>query len=337
MIRLGFIGCGGINRHHAKAIRGEVPGLEITAAADVSLEARGAFEKENPGVALYDDYKAMLEKAAIDAVCIGLPTGLHPEATIAAAKAGKHVFCEKPMAMNLADADKMNRACAAAGVTLMVGHVRRYDPDWGTFKGLIESGAIGRPVLWRQTAGGPPPASPWFMDAAMGGGPFMDGAVHNWDFANWVFGKPVEVVGSLMRLQKTTALDTGAVIVRYGGGDELMLSWSWGLPTGCRTSGTHEALGPKGLIKFPGTFPEDGLGDYDRKTQGAYLLDTGDRKELIKFDKKNMFALEWMDFLASIEGHRAPLSTGVSAREAVAVGLAVLDAGNRRQTARVAP
>ncbi|MBN8218700.1 MAG: Gfo/Idh/MocA family oxidoreductase [Spirochaetes bacterium] len=337
MIRLGFIGCGGINRHHAKAIRQDVPGLEISAAADLSAEARAAFAKENSGAMLFDDYRAMLAEGAIDAVGIGLPTGLHAEAVLAAAAAGKHVFCEKPMAMALADIDRMNASCEGAGVRLMVGQVRRYDADWGTAKRLIESGVIGRPVLWRQTAGGPPPASPWFMDEAMGGGPFMDGAVHNWDFANFVFGKPVEAMGSLMRLQNKSAFDTGAVVVRYAGGDELMLSWSWGLPAGCRSAASHEVLGPKGVIKFPGNFPEEGLGEYDRKTHGAYLLDTGDKKELVTFEKNQMFAEEWKDFRDAILEKREPKSSGRTARSAVAVALAVLEAGGKHRTVEVAP
>ena len=124
------------------------------------------------------------------------------------------MLCEKPMAMTLRDCDAMIAAAENAGTTLMVGHVRRYDTDWGTWRSLVEKGVIGRPVLWRQTAGGGHPGN-WFMDARMGGGPFMDGCVHNWDFANWVFGQPAEAVASLMRLAKTSAFDTGTVAILF--------------------------------------------------------------------------------------------------------------------------
>ena len=336
MIKLGFIGCGGIDCHHAKTIRAGVEGIAIVGGADISAAARDRFGKENPGAVLYDDYGKMLDRADIDAVCIGLPTSLHAEATLVAARAGKHIFCEKPMAMKLSDTDRMIGACADAGVKFMIGHVRRYDPDWGTFKSIIESGAIGRPVLWRQTAGGAGPAAPWFMDAEMSGGPFMDGAVHNWDFANWIFGKPAEVMGSIMRFrQNSTALDTGATIVRYESGDEVLLSWSWALPKGCRAGGTMEALGPKGVVKFPGTFATDGLGEYDAQKCGAYLLDTGDKKELVTFEKADMFAEEWKDFRDAIEDGRDPGSTGATARDAVAVALAVLESGSSRKPVAV--
>jgi len=336
MIELGFIGCGGINCHHARAIRGEVEGISIAAGADISADARDRFGKENPGAVLYDDYGAMLDQADIAAVCIGLPTSLHAEATIAAAEAGKHIFCEKPMTMKLSDADRMIGACAEAGVKFMIGHVRRYDPDWGTFRSIIESGAIGRPVLWRQTAGGAGPAAPWYMNAGMGGGPFMDGAVHNWDFANWIFGKPAEAMGSIMRFRRdSTALDTGSAIVRYESGDEVLLSWSWALPKGCRAGGAMEALGPQGVVKFPGAFSTEGLGEYDAQKCGAYLLDTGDKKELVTFEKANMFAEEWKDFRDAIEDDRDARSTGATAKQAVAVALAVLESGKTRKPVEV--
>ena len=335
MLKLGFIGCGGINRYHAKIIREGVEGIRIAAAADVSADARAAFAKETPDARLFENYRGMLAKADIDAVCVGLPTGLHAAATIAAAKAGKHVFCEKPMAMRLSDTDRMMAACETAGVKLMIGHVRRYDNDWGTFKKIIDSGAIGRPILWRQTAGGSMPGR-WFMDAKMGGGPFIDGAVHNWDFANLVFGQPLEALCSIMRfLPDTTALDTGAAIVRYQSGDEVMLSWSWGLPRGCGAGGTMEALGPKGVVKFPGTFSEEGLEAYDKDKLGAYLLDTGSKKELVTFQKKDMFAEEWKDFRDALAGNRPPLTTGIASKTAVAVALAVLKSGASRKPVQI--
>jgi len=334
MLKLGFIGCGGIDRHHAGTIKAEVDGIWIAAAADIAPEAAEAFGEAHPGCALYDDYRKMLAKADIEAVCVGLPTGLHAEATIAAARAGKHVFCEKPMAMSLVDADRMIEACDAAGVKLMIGQVRRYDSDWGTFKSLIDSGVIGCPVLWRQTTGGAGPGR-WFMDAEMGGGPFLDGAVHNWDFANYVFGKPVEAIGSIMTFRKTTALDTGAVIVRYESGDEVMLSWSWGLPKGASATHTHDVLGPNGVIKFPGMFNAADFGEIDPKEYGAYLVDTGDSKRLETFPKRNMFAAEWEDFRDAVCGGRSPKVTGEIGKAALAVGLAVLEAGRTRKPVEI--
>jgi len=335
VIRLGFIGCGGVANHHARTIRQFVRGIVPAAAADISPTALRAFGVEHGIAALYSDYRKMLREAAIDAVCVALPTGLHAQATLAAAHAGKHVFCEKPMAMSLHAADAMIAACREARVVLMIGHVRRYDNEWLTFRRLVHAGIIGRPVFWREAAGGAGRGG-WFMDARLGGGPFLDKCVHNWDFANFVFGQPCEALGSIMHLKKHSAADTGAVIVRYRSGDEIMVSTSWGLPSGCQAGGIHEALGPRGVIKFPRTFPESELpAGFDREKYGAFLVDLGGTKRLVKFRRNNLFAAEWRDFLRACRGEKAPEAHGAVGRQALAVGLAVVKAGKTRRPVRI--
>ncbi len=336
MTRLGFIGCGNIARHHTGIMIDGVKTIRIVAAADAEPKALKAFGRDFGVTALFSDYDEMLQQADIDAVCVALPTSLHKRAVVKAAGRGKHVFCEKPMALSLKDCDTMIDACRKAGVVLMVGQVRRYDRDWGTWKRLVLSGAVGRPVLWRQLMGRDGPTRQWFLDGRMGGGPFMDGCVHNYDFANDVFGKPVEVVGSLLSLSQVSAKDTGTVILRYDAGDEMMLSWSWGLAPGVTAGKVNEILGPKGVIRFPGTFDDSELPDgFDQSTHGAYLVDLGKRKRLAKFPKKNMFAEEWKDFSAAIAKGREPVATGEIGREAVRVALAVLKAGESRKTVKI--
>ncbi|HRU07705.1 MAG TPA: Gfo/Idh/MocA family oxidoreductase [Candidatus Brocadiia bacterium] len=335
MLKLGFIGCGGIARHHAKTIQNSVKGLRIAAGADVSADARKLFGETFHCSNMMDDYRDLL-KTDIDAVCVALPTGLHADAVVAAAQAGKHVFCEKPMAMNLRDCDRMIAACDKARVKLMIGQVRRYDAYWGTFKKLMDSGAVGRPVLWRQCVASSGPGR-WFMDAKLGGGPFIDGCVHNWDFANYCFGEPVEAIGSLMRVYQKSALDTGAMIVRYKSGDEIALSWSWGMPQGCRAGRVHEALGPKGVIQFPECItPEELPKDLDSQKHGVFMVDLGAKKRFVKYSKKtNMFAEEWKDFLGAVEKNREPKVTGAIGRKAAAVAIAVLKAGETRKPVKI--
>lgn len=335
MISIGFIGCGGIARHHAGIIDKEVPNMKVVAGADTSEPALKQFQ-ESFGVAdLYSDYRDLLKKADVDAVCVALPTHLHKAAVIDAAKAGKHVFCEKPMARKLADCDRMIEACDKAGVTLMVGQVRRYDKDWGTWKKLVEKGSIGRPVLWRQTMGSAGPGR-WFMDDESGGGPFLDGCVHNWDFANLVFGRPALAVGSIMTLSGRSALDSGTAVVQYESGDEVSLCWSWGLPQKTRTGANTDILGPKGTIRFPGSFPPAELPpEFDAARYGAYLVDTGTKRRVEKFRTANMFAAEWKDFRDAVVKQRAPLVTGQIGKEALEVALAVLKAGRTRKPVKI--
>ncbi|MBT3275555.1 MAG: Gfo/Idh/MocA family oxidoreductase, partial [Spirochaetales bacterium] len=327
MIKLGFIGCGGITSYHADTIKSEVKGIKIAAGADIDDGTRKSFGDTFREAALFADYKQMLKRADIDAVCVALPTYLHREAVVHTAKAGLHVFCEKPMARSLRDCDIMIDACDKAGVRLMIGQVRRYDTDWGTWKKIIDSGTLGRPVIWRQTQGSSPPGA-WYMDEKKSGGPFIDGCVHNWDFANLVFGKPTYAYGHLMNISGSTAFDTGSATVLYEQGDQVVLNWSWGLPAGVRTPDLTDILGPKGALSFPGSFSEDEFPEnFDREVNGGYLVSIGTRKRIAKFRRHNMFAAEWADFRTSINKNTTPAVTGRIGRDAVEVALAVLKAG----------
>ncbi len=335
MIKLGFIGCGGIATHHATTIAAEVKGIKIAAGADIDGRTLARFGETFDGAALFSDYGQMIGSAGLDAVCVALPTYLHSKAVVASAKAGLHVFCEKPMARTIRDCDVMIDACTKAGVTLMIGQVRRYDSDWGEWKKVVQGGTLGRPVAWRQTQAGSAPGA-WYMDEKMSGGPFIDGCIHNWDFANLVFGKPEYAYGNLMRLSGSTAFDTGSATVSYEGGDQVTLNWSWGLPAGVKTQALTDILGPKGALFFPGSFNDDEFpAGFDKETYGGYLVSLAKQKRIVKFRRRNMFALEWKDFRNAIEKNKEPVVTGEIGREAVAVALAVLKAGRTGKPVRI--
>lgn len=335
MVRLGFIGCGGIATHHASTIQSNVQGISISAGADVNEKTLTGFGESFGCSALFRDYRKMIASDLVDAVCVALPTHLHKAAVMTAAKAGIHVFCEKPMARTLSDCDAMIEACDRAGVVLMIGHVRRYDADWGTWRKVVDGGALGRPVIWRQTQGTSAPGS-WYMEDKMGGGPFLDGCVHNWDFANLVFGQADCAYGSFLKLSGASAFDTGTATVRYKSGDQVVLNWSWGLPKGIRAAGAHDILGPSGMLQFPGHYSTDHVPQgLDSETHGAYLVSVGKRKRVAKFKKKNMFAEEWKDFRSAVSRGTAPLATGHIGRSAVEVALAVLKSGKTGKAVRI--
>ena len=335
MIRVGCIGCGGIARAHARTISEAVPGVKLVAAADISAEARESFGEDFGVPEMFGSYEEMLRKADMDAVCVALPTALHRQATLAAARAGVHVMCEKPMALTVRDCDVMINACEKAGLKLMIAHCRRYDNFWGKLKEIVDSGVIGRPLLWRAVACGGP-KQPWFLDAEIGGGPYMDGCVHNYEFANWMFGKPEEAMGSLMSLHPSTAPDTGAMVVRYASGDEIMLAWCWALRKSHSGGSTMDLLGPEGAILFPGYFPESEYPKgFDQDKQGAFLVKTDGRKKLVRYRKNSMMAGEWKDFRDAIRQDRSPLATPREARLAVAVAQAVLKAGTTHRPVRI--
>jgi predicted dehydrogenase len=139
-----------------------------------------------------------------------------------------------------------------------------------------------------------------------------------------------------MRLLPSTALDTGTAVVRYESGDEVLVAWSWGLPGGASASYIFDALGPKGVIRFPGSFADSEYPKkFDHGKYGAYLVQTGAKKRLVKFRRNDMFAEEWKDFYRAVTRNAAPKVTGREGRQALAVALAVLKSGASRKPANI--
>lgn len=144
-IRIGVIGCGGIaNGKHMPAEKRN-PASEMVAFCDI-IEERAVKAREDygtPGSAVYTDYKELLKDKSIDAVLVCTPNCSHCEITVAALNAGKHVLCEKPMAMNYAEAKKMLEARDKAGKVLTIGYQNRFRPDSLYLKRLAEEGTFG--------------------------------------------------------------------------------------------------------------------------------------------------------------------------------------------------
>ncbi len=329
MIKLGVIGCAGIATHQLNAVWKDNL-FKLVAGADVRPGQLDLFREKFGMAHGYEDYRLLLREADVEAVMVCTPTYLHAEIVIAAAQAGKQIFCQKPMAMNSHDCYRMIKACRECGVRLQIGFVRRFDNDWGTMKGLIDSGVLGRPVLWRTVSGGPPPGSPFFMDRFEGGGPLIDGMVHNYDFASACFGQPVEVKSMPMKIHHTTtALDTGTVLVRFEHKDALMGSWSWGLPAGVRSSGCAEILGPNGVLFFPRSYdPAKAEGKYDPATQGAYLLELADgQSQVVPFKKKDMFREEMRHFADWVQNNTEPQVIGQDGLRATRIAELALNGG----------
>lgn len=252
---IGFIGCGGIHNAHAPSLV-DNPDAYIACAMDVSADAVKAHQEKYGTKCGTTDLAHLLAHDEVEAVVVCTPTGYHKAAVLAAAAAGKHILCEKPMAMNVADCEEMDAAARKAGVVLQIAFVRHFCNEWMKLREIIQEGVIGRPVVWRQISGGSGPRMPWFVDKEIGGGPFIDGAIHSYDFANYTFGECSNVIVDIRKLKpETTAWDTGTVIVNYESGDQQIVCWSWGLPGwshGIQADNAHDVLGPEGCITFPG-------------------------------------------------------------------------------------
>jgi predicted dehydrogenase len=215
VIRIGLLGAGFIGETHAAAMQA-VAGVELAAVADANREAADRVAGEF-GARAYHDAAAMFGDGSIDAVDICVPTFLHCDMVIAAAERGKHILCEKPIALSVAEVDRMIAAVRAAGVKSMVAQCVRFWPQYLAAKQLLDAGVLGRPLMATASRlAGPPSWSSWFRDPKLSGGAILDLHIHDLDYLYYLFGAPEQVcaVG--------TASDTGAwddvlTLLRYPG------------------------------------------------------------------------------------------------------------------------
>lgn len=228
MLRIGLVGCGFMGKMHGN-VYSTLGNAQLVAAADSKPDVIGKYATEF-GISGYDSLEAMLDDCVIDAVDICLPTYLHSEYTIKAAKAGKHVFCEKPMAINLEQADAMIDACSSAGVQLMIGHCIRFWPEYAILKKLTVDGSLGKLLSVNLTRYGAFPtwsSDDWLSDPAKAGGGVLDMHIHDTDFVLYLLGKPdtLDSWGTVNEKgagQVFTTLTYGKTIAHLEGG--------WNLP-----------------------------------------------------------------------------------------------------------
>src|ERR1043166_7175958 len=194
--KLALVGCGRISRTHFDALK-TIDGLTVTAVCDV-VEDRARSAGEELGVPWFASYEAMLAKADCDVVTICTPSGLHAAQGAAAARAGKHVVTEKPMAISLRQADDLVKACDDAGVHLFVVKQNRLNPPIQLLKRAVDKGRFGRIHLANVTVRWQRPqeyydAEPWRGTWEFDGGAIMNQASHYVDLVQWLVG-PVESV-----------------------------------------------------------------------------------------------------------------------------------------------
>lgn len=190
-IKVGLVGCGVMGRSLASELV-KVDGALLVGVCDVSEESAERLGSEF-GVQAYTEPNAFVKLSELDAVIIATPPFTHRDLTVAAADAGKHVFCEKPMAPTTADCLEMIRACERNGVRLMIGQVCRYHPLHRAVKDEVDSGRLGRLIsLFVYRVGGAFSGIwdvPWRKSRAQSGGALMEINTHELDFMRWVGGE----------------------------------------------------------------------------------------------------------------------------------------------------
>ncbi|CDG83617.1 Gfo/Idh/MocA family oxidoreductase [Janthinobacterium agaricidamnosum] len=192
-LRIGIVGLGRLGQRHAQNLVQRVPNAEVVAACS-PLQAELDWAATTLGITqTYSDYSALLADPGLDAVFLVTPTSLHADQIIQALHAGKHVFCEKPLSLDLADCLKVEAEAARhPQLVTMIGFVRRFDASYHDAHHKVQQGMIGKPYLIRsQTCDQNDPSGAFMRFAPTSGGIFLDCSVHDIDLARWLLGNPV--------------------------------------------------------------------------------------------------------------------------------------------------
>jgi predicted dehydrogenase len=218
MIRIGILGYGRIARMYHLEILARAPEVEITALAESDETARRAAAPATPGATTHGDWRRVTESEAIDAVVICLPSGLHAEAALAAFQAGKHVYLEKPIAIDARAAGAVVAAWRASGKTGMIGFNQRFHPAIVRAREAIRRGATGAVVGARMASGSPPRELPlWKRSRATGGGALLDALSHHADLARFLFDDEVRDVSASVRSLRSEDDNAWTTLTMEGG------------------------------------------------------------------------------------------------------------------------
>ena len=254
--RIALVGCGRISRNHVDAVS-KIDGLEIVAACDEN-EERARAVGESLGAPWFTDYEAMLKQVECEVVTIATPSAFHPLQGVAAARAGKHVVTEKPMAISLKGADDLVRACDTAKVHLFVVKQNRLNAPVQMLKRAVEKGRFGRLYLGNCTVRWARPQeyydqAPWRGTWEFDGGAFMNQASHYVDLIQWVLGPVESVIAKTATLaRRIETEDTGVAVLRFRSGalgviEVTMLAYPRNM------EGSITVLGERGSVKIGGT------------------------------------------------------------------------------------
>lgn len=222
-IRIGIAGCGLIGRQYAQRL--SRLGAQVAAVAD-PLPERAQAVAAISGATGYSDAGELLAAEAIDLLCVCSPTPFHHAAVLAAAGRGRHIFCEKPLAENLAQAREMCQAAREAGVAFGIGFKMRYEAIFARAKSLIEAGEIGLPLysIFSYFQQVPPPERAWYTDF----GTTRDNVVHAIDLSNWLLDRPpAQVRAQLDNRLAFKGEDKVFLQIAYGDGALASIHGGW--------------------------------------------------------------------------------------------------------------
>lgn len=317
-VNIGIIGVGRIGRLHARNLKYQIPGSKVLAVADIfEKSARETASQLEISIA-EKDYRVLLENKDIDAVVICSSTDTHAQIISEAAQAGKHIFCEKPIALDIDKIDQAITAVKNAGVKLQVGFNRRFDPSFKKAKELVAKGTIGTPHLVRITSRDPEP--PPISYVKVSGGIFLDMMIHDFDMARYLLDQEVVelmAVGSCLvdpAIGEAGDIDTAIVTLKYENG-------AWGTIDNSRKAvygydQRIEIFGSEGCVMVGNPTPTE--------VMVSGVEDTRTDKPLYFFTERyqEAYLAEMKEFIKCIQDDTEPPVGGFDGKISVQMGYA---------------
>ncbi len=255
-VRICMTGAGRVGKVHSNSLVSYIPDGRVVAVVDPAAEVLQATADEFGIPDRFSSLEAALDKGGFDAVVITTPTPTHKPLALLAAGAGKHVFLEKPMALNLADCDEILAATQRHQVFLQLGFMRRFDPEFVAAAKRIQAGEIGRPMMIKSLTHGPGLPPPWARDLKTSNGMLAEVNSHDWDSVRWLMGSNLERVytevanfkGKASGVDAPNFYDNAMVNIRFENGG--LGSISGICPCGYGYDARVEIVGERGIMQI---------------------------------------------------------------------------------------
>ncbi len=317
-LQVGLIGLGRMGRVYAANLAHRVANAELTAVADVRADVAEALAGQFGITKWYSNHHDLIDDKEIAAVVIVTPTSTHADLVIDSAKAGKAIFCEKPISLSLADAARMLEAVKKAGVFFQVGFQRRFDAGYADAKKKIDAGTIGTPVVLTSTSRDPYPPPLEFCDPRASGGLIIDCGIHDFDLAQMYMGpvKNVYAVGGALAYPKMKSvgdIDNAIINLVFESGmlGVVLLSRNSVFGYDIRT----EIWGTQGSLQI----------GYFRQTPILVMTKEGITHDAVPYFMERFesaYLAQIQDFVEKVRSGGEPSISGADAVSALRVGLA---------------
>lgn len=318
-VRIGVLGLGRMGQVYAYHTARQIEDAELVAIADPRKEVSDAFAANVSGVAVYSDFRDLLAQPDIQGIIVATPTSTHHDVVIAAAEAGKAIFCEKPTALSLGATDEMIAATQKAGVMFQVGFMRRFDDGYAEAKKQLDAGAIGLPTAIRSIGRDAGRTSLEFANPAVSGGLILDMGIHDFDLLRWYMGAEVErvytEVANLVypELQTVGDVDYAMINLRFESGALGNVEVSRDAVYGYDIQ--TEIIGSTGTLKV----------GYLQHTPVVMVTKAGVTHDIVphfpqRFGKAYTRQIE--HFIDCLVHDKAPMITAEDARKALQIGVA---------------